>query len=95
MVSDFWTPLYIKYSIIISVVSADPLFLTCLVSLQNPQISLNSLTSALPFLSLSLPPPSIHSDSVCGIWSLLLSSVGLLHWALPCAPLNTPTEMWV
>lgn len=71
----------------------------------NPQITLNLLISALPFpLSLPLnttPPtrthsqPSIHSDSVYGIWSRLYSSPGLLLWASACASLNIQIETWV
>ncbi len=92
VVSDFWTPLYIKYSIIIFVVGADPLFLTCLVSLQNPQISLNSLTSALPFLSLFLPPP-IHSFRQC-VWNMIALVIISGAFTLGIALCSTQYSDW-
>lgn len=94
--------LCIKYNIISSFVWLD-IYVICgslavLNHHTNPQISLNSLTSALPFLSLctslslSLPPQiSIHSDSV---WNMIALVVIIGAFTMGIALCSTQYSDW-
>ncbi len=93
VVSDFWTPLYIKYSIIIfrgwcrSII----LDLSCITTKSTDFIELSHLSPPFP-LSLFLPPP-IHSFRQC-VWNMIALVIISGAFTLGIALCSTQYSDW-